>query len=370
MSGSICCDAKKAVDSIYKQCERQKALEWFAEAKNDDRRLFAMIKYYEALEPQGRQKNIKFGVARYKETSKTEQAVETIDRGRLMWERQAVEFWQSTDGGKLSEEDSQLKWDDLAATCIKRKIPWDMDSPNPRKPLRIRVEMHKDVDFRSSHIQSKEVEEEASVVKKPTEETMTELKNKLYKDFDKMSTGAADVGAREIATAMVQAGAGESFNGQDLKMCDLTALRAEVDEPPTAPKSDVADKPAAATIQAAPEWFDRDGQINNARRSLRGQAKVLHTSRVNACSGLELSLSDLNKQDPKVIADAFGEKAVAETRLTALRLIAGTDEKALLTWLTSFDDIGQAGPADTAHATSAASLSTATCSALGQAPPC
>ena len=63
----------------------------------------------------------KFNLAQYKETFRTEQGVEYIGRGTMMWRQQAIEHWQSTAGGSLSMEDAESKWDDWAANYKDRK---------------------------------------------------------------------------------------------------------------------------------------------------------------------------------------------------------------------------------------------------------
>ena len=66
-----------------------------------------------------------------------------------MWERQYIEFAQTTEGGRQSEDDAVAQW----ATWKKMKsanptsVIWDMEGPNKDKPLQFRVSMSKQVDF-------------------------------------------------------------------------------------------------------------------------------------------------------------------------------------------------------------------------------
>ena len=43
------------------------------------------------------------------------------DHGIMMWKRQAIKFWESIDGGELTEEEANQKWRDMASNYEEQK---------------------------------------------------------------------------------------------------------------------------------------------------------------------------------------------------------------------------------------------------------
>lgn len=87
--------------------------EWFKKQRSSDKSVKAMLDHFRSIlaaadEPKGQ----KFSVAVFKETYKTEQGVEYIGRGRMMWQGQAIEHWMTPAGGSLSADDAASRWED------------------------------------------------------------------------------------------------------------------------------------------------------------------------------------------------------------------------------------------------------------------
>eukprot|EP00959_Pyramimonas_sp_CCMP1952_P143085 2995726-Pyramimonas_sp.AAC.1 len=61
-----------------------------------------MLDHYRAiLASTDNEKERKFNVAQYKEKFQTSQGVEYTGGCKMMWEMEAIEFWESTPGGKM-----------------------------------------------------------------------------------------------------------------------------------------------------------------------------------------------------------------------------------------------------------------------------
>eukprot|EP00971_Amphidinium_carterae_P103179 2042501-Amphidinium_carterae.1 len=74
--------------------------------------------------------------------------------GRMMWAREAVEFWQTAPGGSHSVEASEAKWSELEKNYAEHVHAFE--GPNPRKPLRIRIKMHDEVLYSNDHVREQE----------------------------------------------------------------------------------------------------------------------------------------------------------------------------------------------------------------------
>ena len=74
-----------------------------------------------------------------------------------MWERQAVRWWQTTDGGELSHEEAQEKWNETKRTYRESKIPYDHGGPK-KSPFRMRVGTRDLLNYASEESREKEAE--------------------------------------------------------------------------------------------------------------------------------------------------------------------------------------------------------------------
>ena len=73
----------------------------------------------------------------------------------LALQAQAVTFWQSVEGGCKDHKTAKAMWDHLVAVYKDEQIPYAMDGPE-HAPLRIRVHMYDDVDYKNVHMKAKE----------------------------------------------------------------------------------------------------------------------------------------------------------------------------------------------------------------------
>eukprot|EP00959_Pyramimonas_sp_CCMP1952_P229917 4806939-Pyramimonas_sp.AAC.1 len=169
-------------------------------------------------------KEQKFVVAQYKELHETSQGVEGTDHGKMMWEDEAIEFWQTTPGGSLGKTEAKAKWDDLSAHYKERKIPHDWDGPSASKPMRLRIKTGDTLDFKNSAMQKQLTERVAAAIKKPREEDWARMRGKIYRNFEKMGSGAASTDMQDVAIGIAAAGSGQAFSEVGMQFPDVTIL--------------------------------------------------------------------------------------------------------------------------------------------------
>ena len=75
--------------------------------------------------------------------------VEATARGRLMWQDQAVNFFESVDGGSMSRAAAEAKWKSLVADLANDPTMIHDEEGPPHSKQRIWIHTHDDVDFAS-----------------------------------------------------------------------------------------------------------------------------------------------------------------------------------------------------------------------------
>ena len=128
---------KKALDNISRMARNQgaDAEEFFKESRADPAKCKKMLesygKAYKAWSS-GKTSKINWSIIQYKERLKAESGTTLSGNSQMMWEKQAVKFWMSVDGGALSEDEADAKWKALAGRVGEE----DQLGPT-KKPLRI-----------------------------------------------------------------------------------------------------------------------------------------------------------------------------------------------------------------------------------------
>ena len=137
-------ECKHFLDSIYKQAKAQgaQALQWFSETRADPTKCKSMVDSYRTAYKNwcagGKVGKVKWSIIQCKESVEATSGTRLAENQQLMWERQALLFWQSVDGGANSEEESQQKWNALAARVGEPGVIYDKKGPE-RKPLRLAI---------------------------------------------------------------------------------------------------------------------------------------------------------------------------------------------------------------------------------------
>jgi len=172
-------ECKRLLDRVYNQAQTQGETKWLSEQKTSDEKLFRMLDHYRnILVSTEDPKQQKFSVAHYMESFKTQQGVEFLGEGQMMWQVQAIDFWKSPAGGSMSQLDAEAKWDDWVAHYKERGIIHDFVSPNQTKPLRLRIPSCDKVNFKNTAAMSKELEKVGQTIKKPKEADLGIMKGR------------------------------------------------------------------------------------------------------------------------------------------------------------------------------------------------
>ena len=143
---SCWCDLdKRALDRLRFMCKQKspELKEWFAGVMKNPAQTVEMLNNYwtscggrAKFEKAGASPlNPKWSIVEFKESLRSESGVHHLRRGMMMWEKQFVEWCQTAEGGKYSEEEAQGKWSEL----LKRKQNGDpdveFDFEGPRQEL-------------------------------------------------------------------------------------------------------------------------------------------------------------------------------------------------------------------------------------------
>ena len=217
-------ECKKRLDRIYHQCKTQGKLEWFKQQRATPKGTKKMLDFYRHVEDScGIKKAVKFCVAQFQHEHAAEQSIDFAGEGEMMWERQAIEYWTSVPGGALSQDDAQARWNDWSSHYLDREIIHDEKSPNPKKPLRLRIPTKDSVNFVNRSIDAKRTVATETPVKKPKEADLEKMQARLSVGFGS-GTGGGDIARQQTAQAMVSAGAGQAFADVAMKFSDITIL--------------------------------------------------------------------------------------------------------------------------------------------------
>ncbi|CAK0890782.1 unnamed protein product [Prorocentrum cordatum] len=326
---------RKVLDRIYGQAKTQGETTWLAEQKADDAKVKKMLDHYRKIIASAEDtKKARFMVAQYTEVYKTEQGVENIDAGKMMWEDKAIDYWKTTPGGALGADEAKAKWDDMAANYKERKMSMDMGGPNPKKPMQLRVFMGKHVNFKN-----------AATIEKHIERAEASIKNRLRKSGT-MGTGASSSEMQNVAIGMVSSGSGQAFSQVGMQLPDVTVLGrrdddedADFKEDPmdaaagnkggkggnkrprggTGGRDEVEPKTARAVVgKPKAKWVDIAGEVNAARRTLRTQMNTAQSSTNDLHSKLKASNDDINSMDEAKKKLFRGVLALAQVRFQAI----------------------------------------------------
>ena len=113
-----CGKCKKALDVLSKKAKAQNKVSWFKKVKSDPARLKALVNAYSAAVEDAKKagdKKTTFCISTFIESQKASSKVRSNELGQLMWEDQAIEFFQTTAGGSLTKAKAKIEWDSRVA---------------------------------------------------------------------------------------------------------------------------------------------------------------------------------------------------------------------------------------------------------------
>lgn len=355
----FCPQDKKALDRIKNIAEAQgaNAVKFYREARQDPDRVYCMLQnYFKSCPPpppgQRAAKNApKWDMVQYIEQVKCQSGTISDSVGVMMWRGQFIEFCKSAAGGHKAEAEAETEWNNLVSQWERDRdaFVWDSKSPNQRYPLRLRI-VERDLSImRNAYMHEKVLSMQLKGQKRASEEDLEKLRLKTMQDHDfaQQQSGSA-FNIQDMARRMMK-NSGESANafvGKDVQIDDVTALipeeeecEEEDEERQESEGGPVSASSVAKTPSKSPHkdgWWNRDVNINNARRS---QKKSLELTRMN----LEKTLGELSKTieavellDEPRKSQFTHEITSGRSRLSVLQLVLGDDAGALQRAIVSF----------------------------------
>ena len=365
-SGNNCIVVKKVMDCVFKQAKAQGELEWYNNMRLSDRKMRQTVDYFTTQVTSG--KGCKtFKVVCFREFHKAEQAIDFVETGKMMWEREAIEYWMSTPGGNLDCDSAQLRWDDMVAHWKERRIPCDNRGPNPKKPMQLRVCTGTNIDYRNTTSHGLQVVATRQECKKPEDTEAAVLFDKVLVDQDRVGTGSDRTTQESLACRMVARQPGEAFNSCNMMIEDVTKLCEGDIKLPDAP-SPAKPETSSPAAQEEPEFWPKDSAIASAKRTLKRLFQTASNQRKHTEDSLKAFLQVAQTLSTEVQEDIRGEVTVCITRHKALVLVGANDVDQLQAFLIGFE----AGGGDIALPPKVLSsgVSSATAGALRAAPPC
>ncbi len=105
----FCFPCKRALDCIAKQARKEDKMSWLSDVRNDPTKVKAMLDSYRARFPLGMpsKKSSAFKLLEYMESLRTFTSGEVKRSSKMMWKGEFMEFAQSVEGGKVSEDDAE-----------------------------------------------------------------------------------------------------------------------------------------------------------------------------------------------------------------------------------------------------------------------
>lgn len=152
-----CMECKRSLDVIAKKARQAGKQEWFQKVKADSDKLTKMVTSYNKAVAEANKagnKKAAWSVVNYIEEVKAASKVRNIDQGQMMWEDQAIEFWQTAAGGSYSKMAARSKWDVMVDNKEADGTITDEHGPKWR-PLRMRIHVGDNVNFENSFGRSK-----------------------------------------------------------------------------------------------------------------------------------------------------------------------------------------------------------------------
>ncbi|CAE7037690.1 unnamed protein product [Symbiodinium sp. CCMP2456] len=377
---------KKALDNISRMAKQQgpHAMQFVAEAKADPTKLRKMLDSYgkaHKMWTSGKTPKIQWSVVTYMETVLTETGVQYSGNSKMMWEKQAVLFWMSIEGGCMSEEDAEAKWKSLAGRLDDEDVVHDMKGP-AKKPLRLAVKFEDIVSDFNKVAKQRRVDFQEKQQKKPDEATIEKYMRRATSSHEEIGGSAAASIAQvlpsgdRLSQTLVRGGPGSAFDNMSMQIGDIRNLLPDVsdqDDAKAKAKDDAAesevDKESENEAEQQKErWFDKDRSINKAQRALQSQEDKLLQMHQQRTKELQSWLGYIGGLTPEDKAQYQGEEKIGKVRLQFMEGIS-KDETGLQDLIQQFKNNASPMKPKASGAADAAS-SAAGVARLGNSPPC
>ncbi|CAK9012540.1 unnamed protein product [Durusdinium trenchii] len=359
-----CWPCKRALDNVSKLASRQgkKQQQFVKEARADDEKCYNLIQSYLANCPEAGEGQNSCGrkrgtwcLLKYVERVTAASGLVRDKVGEMMWEKLYLEHAQTTRGGKLREEEAQMKWLEWV-DGVKRKDPAILfDYMGPDAKLRIWVHTADTMTYRSEYMHHKEIHMEGDSKKKATDEDVETFRPQILQNHGK------NMSFDSIGQAMVGNGM-DAFSSNDGFLLDVLDLQPDVEMEEDSGKNKTEGPEANKKEEEKPLlWVERDRVVSSTIRATRQQIDTF----------VNKAVAQLEKQEQakkEILADvetSFSENYAGEIKMLEIRLEAmdlcfkSKDEEKLKQYIARFSGVP-------ATADEAASEKVE----IGQCPPC
>ena len=153
-----CMQCKRFLDVLSRKARAQNKMDWFNEVGQSPQKLKALVNAYGAAVEDAKKagnRKANFNLVQYIEEVRASSAVGSINRGKMMWMDQALNYWCSVEGGAYTKQAATAKWEQLVADIgVAEDVITDELGP-PHSKLRIRTATDDEVNFEDSYERSK-----------------------------------------------------------------------------------------------------------------------------------------------------------------------------------------------------------------------
>lgn len=369
LNQALCTEDKRILDTIYRMAVRQGKKEWWTIHRGDEQKTRAMLQDYKkaAKDFANGTKKTKWVLMGYIERCEASTKVEVNDHGEVMGEKRWIEFAQTAQGGKMSEDAAKLQWDVWAADPAATGMIYDYNGRGGALQFRIRVCVY--IDFKNTLAQHKAVELHGESTKRPNLEQAQEQARLISKQHGKVGNGDFNL-TDETQAMLLNAGNGGSFEGLSMLIPDVSALGAQPqdeqrEETEANEEEDDNELECKSTIAALPakrKWWDRERAVTDAFRRADALSQKMEAECLTVRSMLEAKQQELDQLPDDEKVSFASEAKILRTRLTMLQHL-WKEPVELQSHLAAFTK-------GAASASTASSDSPGRPPSIGSAPPC
>lgn len=348
-----CKDCKKDLDSLSRMAARQGHKAWYNETMKGPlpkrKKVLKEFRQRYRVETCSDKKKA-FQMLTLVEKFTVEVADDTIVKGKMMWEDEAVEFWQSTKGGKMSQVEAKQKWQD--ALQNEKEFPQDQLGPK-QAPTRVRVPKGDYVNFRTTAGRTKEMnvatqkrKYDEDDVKRAQRQclsgfdtvcgvdssTMDSVARQLFKDSDLIgatgatnasmhSHGAIEVNLKSLRSGPNAEGIKEEGEGEETSSSKAASKA-------SGHRSKIDDHEESEDHY---DWFDAKTTVSKLVRGVRITNEALQKSLQAALAGITACLATpIANED---VENYRISKELCEDRRVPVQAVLSADAKELESYL-------------------------------------
>ena len=320
---------KRYTDNISKQARMagDAAMQKWNAIKADPKKLQQVIEAYSKayrLWTQGGKdkKGVQWCLVTYIEETEASTGVDYVGEKVMMWEKQAIQFWMSVDGGCYTEEESIAKWAKLVSD--KDDHITDQKGP-PRKRLRFAIKTRDMVNDVNSFKKRRKMVCQDKPLKKASQEDLSKLTKRVQMHHSAGS--GSGLNFHDLGKQMVASGeAGDAFSHVGMQMDGVDGLlggsSSEVEEEVDGEEAEENEGgPDPSVAGKKTKWFDRDRAVNAAHKLCQAKLSAVMSALHGKIVELSDAIADVDKLEAEERRHYTGERLIAESRLIMMRKV-------------------------------------------------